>query len=141
MQSELFQRTRIITLRGVPLFKGFKQVEFREQSADVVTDHGKRIDFQQLKSFFQNFCLFDLVKGIPQGISKRLINKENARRFNLFRDFHEQGNRCCWNAGFFDHTLDQSNGLIADRSDWSQQDRIDLVIPNLFQNLRSCVFQ
>jgi hypothetical protein len=31
--------------------------------------------------------------------------------------------------------------LIADRSDWSQQDRIDLVIPNLFQNLRSCVFQ
>jgi len=47
------------------------------------------------------------------------------------------GSRC--NAGFFDHALDQSDGLSAHRSDWSEQDRIHFIFEQDLGNLGGAV--
>jgi hypothetical protein len=53
----------------------------------------------------------------PQRKTQWPIHQENSRGENLFRNLSEEGDGNGWNSRFFDYALDQSDRLIAERSD------------------------
>lgn len=81
----------------------------------------------------QHMVLLEEAKGSPndrtlqirlergaQGIAERIVHEEDTRGANLLGHFAQKADGDCGNAGLFNDTLDQSDGLIADRSDRSQ---------------------
>ena len=49
--------------------------------------------------------------------------------------FMKQRNGTRWNAGLLDDALDQSDGLMAHRSDWSKENRIHFIFEQDLGNL------
>jgi len=68
-------------------------------------------------------------------VAQRPIDKEDPWGHHFLGHLAEQRNRDCGNSGFLYRALDQSHGLIAERSDRGQQDRVNAILAEKFCGL------
>ena len=64
------------------------------------------------------------IKGLAQGVAQRFLYKNAAGRFYFFGIFPYDGDADGGDAGVFNRSLDQSDGLVADGSARSQKGNI-----------------
>ena len=68
---------------------------------------------------------------IPQRVTERVLHEQRPRGLDLLADLLDQGDRDGRETGVIQHALNQSHGLLADRSRRDEDDQIDAVIPEL----------
>ena len=90
---------------------------------------------QGFEGFEHHDALLLNIARLAQRVTKRPLQVDAARRLYLFcvltNDCYPNGG----DAGFFDFSLDQSHGLIADASGRGEQNDIDIVMLELLYHL------
>ena len=82
------------------------------------------------------------VARLTERVTEGPLDVDGSRRLHLFRIFTHDRHPDSRDAGFFNLSLDQSHGLVADASGRGQQDHVDGLLPELFDDLsRRLVYQ
>ena len=88
-----------------------------------------------VQGFHYNCMLLLDVAWLAQRVAERPTQEHASWRLHLLSEFAHNRHSYGGNAGFFDLSLYQANGLIADASGRSQHDYIDLILPEFFHHL------
>ena len=94
---------------------------------------------EQFESRHQDALLQLNVVRRTERKAQRAIHHERARRLDTLRHFAQQPDRNRRYARLLDHALDQPHGLVAERSNRSQQDAVHSVRPQSPHNFRRSV--
>ena len=78
--------------------------------------------------------LLDIAR-LTERVSKRPLDVNGPWRLHLFCVFAHDRYPDCRDAGFFNLSLDQSHGLVADASGGGQQDHVNFVLSKFFDDL------
>jgi len=98
----------------------------------------RRGDAVERSESFQNNCSLLLdIAWLTQRMTKRPLQVDAAWRLNLFCELANDGDANGGDTGFFDFSLDQSHGLIADASSRGEQNHVDMILFELFYHLLS----
>ena len=92
-----------------------------------------------LEGFQNNSTLLLHIPRFAERVTKRPFQVNTAWWLYLFRVLTNDRYPHGGDSSFFDLSLYQSHGLIADASGWSQQDYIDLVLPEFLYDLFCCL--
>ena len=91
---------------------------------------------EQFESHHQDALLQINVVRRTERKAQRAIYDERTRRLDTLRHFAQQADRNRRDARLLNHTLDQSHGLVAERSNRSEQDAVHSIRPELGRNFR-----
>jgi len=96
---------------------------------------GRSDGIEGLQGFQDDGALLPDVPRFAQRVAKWPTQEHGAWRPYFFSEFPHDRYADGGNAGFFNLSLDQSHGLIADASGGGQQDDVDLIQPEFFRHL------
>ena len=104
------------------------QINYLTRSGDPV---------KSFKGFKHNCPLLLNVARFTKGMAERPFQVNAAWRLNFFRVLPNNGDANGGDTGFFNLSLYQSHGLIADASSRGEQDQVDLVLFELLHHILS----
>ena len=68
------------------------------------------------------------ISHVPKRVAERMLHEQRPRGFDLLGDLFDQRQGNGRKTGLIQHALNQSHGLLTDRSGRDQENQIDLVL-------------
>ncbi len=90
-----------------------------------------------MQTIEKHLALQFAVSNAPERESERMLDKQGPRGFHLLRDFTYQSERDCRETSLIEYSLEQSHGLLADRSSRNQENQVNAVFLELPRYFRA----
>lgn len=107
-----------------------------------VDDLSRRLDgVERLKGGDDNSSLLFSVSGVAERMTEGAADEDGSGRSDLLRVLSDYGDANGCNPCLFNHSLDQSHGLIADASGWREEHQIDILLGQSLGDLKRGAFR
>ena len=90
---------------------------------------------KHFEGFEDHRSLLPGVARLAERVAERPLDVDGSRRIHFFGIFPHDRHPDSRDAGFFNLSLDQSHGLVADASGWGQQHHVYFLLPELCDDL------